>query len=207
MSSPSWDEDSSRLQENLTHALTQARQHAASRSALEPSTVAYWHTRIMDGLDVPDQAWVGRYRGEAGVEVDVRVGPCLGAPHGRVSAELAFFFGRLHRAVEELDAVIPEGVTPEGSDLLHAVLTLSAWVHARWVEIHPFVNGNGRVARLLANWVAMRYGLIPFVQLRPRPEGAAYADAARAALCDGDWESSGPVFRSMFFRAQDEAGG
>lgn len=38
------------------------------------------------------------------------------------------------------------------------------------MRIHPFANGNGRTARLWANAIAMRYGLPPFVRLRPRPD-------------------------------------
>jgi Fic family protein len=80
------------------------------------------------------------------------------------------------------------------------VLTTAALVHAKWVEIHPFANGNGRTARLWANWVPMRYGVPPFVRLRPRPEGLPYATASRQALCEGDHE---PTIR-LIFRLFDE---
>jgi hypothetical protein len=48
--------------------------------------------------------------------------------------------------------------------------------------VHPFANGNGRIARVWANWAAMRYGLPPFVRLTPRPEGMAYAIGAHASM-------------------------
>jgi len=63
------------------------------------------------------------------------------------------------------------------------------------VRIHPFANGNGRSARLWANFIAMRYGLPPFVTLRPRP-GNDYGAAAAAAM-DGNWEPTEQVFRVM----------
>ena len=44
------------------------------------------------------------------------------------------------------------------------------------MRIHPYANGNGRVARIWANWVAMRFGLPPFVRIKPRPTGAALRD-------------------------------
>ena len=50
------------------------------------------------------------------------------------------------------------------------------------MRIHPFANGNARTARAWANWAALRYGLPPFVRLRPRPEGLAYAAAAHASM-------------------------
>jgi hypothetical protein len=64
-------------------------------------------------------------------------------------------------------------------DQLAAIVDLCAWAHAEWVRIHPFANGNGRTARLWANCLAMRYGLPPFIRLRPRPN-SGYAAAAKA---------------------------
>ncbi|MBL7839400.1 MAG: Fic family protein [Cyclobacteriaceae bacterium] len=45
---------------------------------------------------------------------------------------------------------------------LHAV-TLSAMLHYRFVRIHPFDDGNGRIARLLMNYVLLRNGLPPVI--------------------------------------------
>lgn len=45
-------------------------------------------------------------------------------------------------------------VTPE---------VLSAWLHHRFAQIHPFQDGNGRVARTLASLVFLRAGLFPLV--------------------------------------------
>lgn len=64
---------------------------------------------------------------------------------------------------------------------LHGVLTLCAMLHGEWVRIHPFANGNGRTARLWANWAALRYELPPFVTVKPRP-GQPYAAAAMASM-------------------------
>ncbi|MCF8475569.1 MAG: Fic family protein [Pseudolabrys sp.] len=46
------------------------------------------------------------------------------------------------------------------ADQLAAVIDLCAWIHSEWVRIHPFANGNGRSARLWANYIAMRYGCL-----------------------------------------------
>ncbi|MES0489137.1 MAG: Fic family protein [Leptospirales bacterium] len=40
---------------------------------------------------------------------------------------------------------------------------LSAWLHHRFTQIHPFQDGNGRVARALATLVFLRKGLFPLV--------------------------------------------
>lgn len=40
---------------------------------------------------------------------------------------------------------------------------LAAKVHHRFVAIHPFDDGNGRVARLLMNLIVMRAGYPPII--------------------------------------------
>lgn len=47
-------------------------------------------------------------------------------------------------------------------NVLHAV-TLSAMLHYKFVRIHPFDDGNGRIARLLMNYVLLRNGLPPVI--------------------------------------------
>jgi hypothetical protein len=164
--------------------------------------LADWDAEILAGLDVPDAAYVGAFQGEPPLEhVGVRVGPCWGAQPGAVAEAVREFIADLTAALVKLDEGVPGGSIPESGDALEAVLTTAALAHAKWVEIHPFANGNGRTARMWANWVLMRYGIPPFIRLRPRPEGAAYAEAARRALCDGDYE---PTI-ALFFQRFDES--
>jgi hypothetical protein len=70
------------------------------------------------------------------------------------------------------------------------------------VRIHPFANGNGRTARLWANFLATRYGLPPFVRLRPRPDDG-YADAGINAM-KGDWKPTAIVFRRLLEHFAEE---
>ena len=57
----------------------------------------------------------------------------------------------------------------------------AAWLHHRFAQIHPFQDGNGRVARALASLVLIREGWFPLVITVPdRPkylENLAAADA------------------------------
>ncbi len=78
---------------------------------------------------------------------------------------------------------------------LHGVLTLCAVLHGEWIRIHPFANGNGRTARLWANWAALRYELPPFVTIKPRP-GQPHAAAAMASM-RGDHQMMTAVFDQM----------
>jgi Fic family protein len=55
----------------------------------------------------------------------------------------------------------------------------AAWLHHRFTQIHPFQDGNGRVARAVASLVLVKDGLFPLVVTRDdRPK---YLDALEAA--------------------------
>lgn len=40
-------------------------------------------------------------------------------------------------------------------------IELSAWTHAEFVRIHPFIDGNGRTARLIMNYQLLSQGYLP----------------------------------------------
>lgn len=42
----------------------------------------------------------------------------------------------------------------------------AAWLHHRFTQIHPFQDGNGRMARILASIVLLKSGLLPLTVLR-----------------------------------------
>lgn len=55
----------------------------------------------------------------------------------------------------------------------------AAWLHHRFTQIHPFQDGNGRVARALATLVFIEAGLFPLVV--DRDDRPAYIDALEEA--------------------------
>lgn len=85
------------------------------------------------------------------------------APPEQVAAEMDRLIG-MHQAHSG------SGVAPEVE---------AAWLHHRFALIHPFQDGNGRVARCLASFVLIRSGWFPLVVRRAdRP---AYIESLRAA--------------------------
>jgi hypothetical protein len=190
-----WDDDSPRLHANLTRVLETMAGEASRRRRPSIAQARDWQRRAMSGLTVPDSAHVGAFRGEPGLEdVEVVIGSAYGTPATEVAAELAAFEATLTGVVEQLDARYPDADSLD-ADGLDAVIDLAAWAHAEWVRIHPFANGNGRTARLWANFVLMRYGIEPVIRLRPRP-AHGYA-AVGAAAMRGDWQPTATVFRRL----------
>lgn len=62
------------------------------------------------------------------------------------------------------------------------VAELLAYLHHRFVWIHPFNNGNGRTARLLLNAAAMLEGFEPIQLYHRQGEARAkYIEALRVA--------------------------
>ena len=192
---PEWDKDSPRLRQNLGQVLKEIVRAAERREVPTLEAARHWQSWMMEGLEVPDRHYVGAFRGEPGLElIQVRVGANYGVDSIDVSEELADFETKLQALIAELDALLPMGQELD-ADQLAAVIDLCAWAHAEWVRIHPFANGNGRTARLWANSLAVRYGLPPFICLRPRPN-AGYGDAGAKSM-QGDWKPTVVVFRRL----------
>ena len=196
-----WDEDSPLLRDNLSAILDEIVERADQRELPSVEMARRWQRRFLQALKA-EPRYVGAFRGEPGLErTGVKIGAFRGAPAAQVSGELKRFETRLRAAVKQLDRAIPIGKTLN-ADQCDAVIDLCAWAHAEWVRIHPFANGNGRTARLWANFLAVRYGLPPFVRLRPRPDDG-YGDAGAQAM-RGNWEATAAVFRRMLKRFLDE---
>ena len=51
----------------------------------------------------------------------------------------------------------------------------AAWLHHRFTQIHPFQDGNGRVARAITSLVLVKDGLFPFVVTRDDKPGYLHA--------------------------------
>jgi fido (protein-threonine AMPylation protein) len=186
-----WNEDRPEdlvlIQRNLAEVLLEISSGARARRHPAVAMAQSWHRRIYDGATLPVRYFAGEIRDDDPqypelIGYEVAVGPARGVPAVQVPAELALFESSMQAAVRNLDDLIPIGSKPAERTELDSVLTLCALAHGEWVRIHPFANGNGRTARLWANWSAVRYGLPPFVRLMPRPSGVVYAQAAARSM-------------------------
>ncbi|MDQ6724688.1 MAG: Fic family protein [Actinomycetota bacterium] len=106
----------------------------------------------------------------------------------------------------------PEQVAPEMERLvaLHlahetagvAPEVEAAWLHHRFTQIHPFQDGNGRVARALASLVSIRAGWFPLVVTRDHRD--TYIAALEEAD-DGDLRALAATFVALERKALVDA--
>ena len=85
--------------------------------------------------------------------------------------------GKLHEYCppEQVDSEMDRLMEMHKTHSAHSPLASAAWLHHRFVQIHPFEDGNGRVARCLASLVFIRAGMFPMVVLNE--ERGEYLDA------------------------------
>jgi fido (protein-threonine AMPylation protein) len=152
--------------------------------------VKSWHKEMFDGI-APHSDYVGQFRDEDRTSYclqnyEVVVGDIPGTDSSRVLFEVEVFFTDFNVKLNSLEGLFTTGGSrPPTLDEVSGVVELAAWAHGEWVRIHPFANGNGRTARLLANYVLIRFGFGPALTIRPRPD-QPYGAAARVSMKEGD---------------------
>lgn len=97
--------------------------------------------------------------------------------------------GSQHKPIHHLK--VPENIEAmlswfnQEQNRLHPV-ELAAVLHFKFVYIHPFVDGNGRTARLLMNMVLMQKGYPPVILKSDPSAKVAYYQALEKASITGE---------------------
>lgn len=91
----------------------------------------------------------------------------------------------------------------ECSTVLDRML-LAVFFFSDFLKIHPFVNGNGRVARLLANALLRGVAVVPFT---PAGVGAADRERYLVAISESQWQSNHMLLIELFVAAGAAAAG
>jgi Fic family protein len=171
-----WDESDPTVKQlidrNLAKLLPDVFASGRRRDPVSLRLVREWHRRTLKGVPLNERNVAGVFRGGGSAKYRLRrynviIGGSLGVDARHVAAQVKQFEEALRDKVNDLDSRIDAG-TP-AKDLEGEVLDLCAWAHGEWARIHPFADGNGRTARAWLLWCAARYGLPPFLVLRPRP--------------------------------------
>jgi hypothetical protein len=198
MTAPPWQEDDPRnlslIQSNATQLITELRATAAERTLPTVEELCRWHRRLYAGCEVPVAGYVGHFRGDPIVRelIDYEVGlgarlkdgnlEKMGVWARRVSDEMRAVLVGLHAVFAELDVRLPVGSPPTTADQILQVISFAALSHGECLRVHPFANGNGRIARLLVAFICMRYELPMFLHIKPRPESDDYVRASRDSM-------------------------
>ncbi|MEE1314590.1 MAG: Fic family protein [Faecalimonas sp.] len=116
----------------------------AEKAPLTPNFILELHRQLMKGCYDETRYQKGERPGAWKLH-DYVTGDGVGSVPEEVEADLA--------------DLLAEIVEAEGGD----VLTIAAYLHLRFEEIHPFADGNGRVGRTLLNYYLMTHGYPPVV--------------------------------------------
>ena len=114
---------------------------------LDTEHILHVHELLMDGRDLADK-YKGEFR-DCAVSVGGRLCPNIGkkAIDGAVGMWL-----------EKWNIIL------KGKSLVD--VSKIKWIeeaHIEFEKIHPFVDGNGRIGRMLMNWQALKAGLDPII--------------------------------------------
>ena len=202
---PDWNEDNPadlpRIIANIRDLWPAIEADAIARPAPSLAIALEWHRRIYDCVAVPYLDYVGQVRDSDPhhpclVDYEVSVGTARGVRARDVPAALDAFVRAVTTVVTALDTAVRPGVVVSSPPAVAAIVRLCASAHGEWIRIHPFANGNGRTARVWANWIAVRYGLPPFVRIKLRPDAVLFTGAAEMSM-RGDHRPTEAMFASM----------
>jgi Fic family protein len=125
-------------------------------------------------------------------------------PENATLAEATFVPPPVHDMKQALDAFERFLYEQELPTLIHAGLA-----HAQFETIHPFLDGNGRVGRLLITFLLVHRGVLHrpllYLSVYLKRHRAEYYDRLTAIRNSGDWESWLRFFLTGVARTAEEA--
>ena len=133
---------------NLKHAWAWLQEAAAIGHMLDLTELLDAH-RILTAGTYDSERWSKGERPGTLKQNDYRVADDVGLPPSEVEAALVELLQEIDIAMES-SAISSE-----------EALTIACYAHASLVDIHPFADGNGRIARLLMNLILMVSGMPP----------------------------------------------
>ncbi|MBN8548355.1 MAG: Fic family protein [Deltaproteobacteria bacterium] len=96
-----------------------------------------------------------------------------------------------HQEVEHCMAELERFINER--DDSHSALTRAALSHLQFETIHPFLDGNGRLGRMLITLILIEHGLLKepllYLSLHLKQNRATYYELLDTVRATGDWES------------------
>ncbi len=154
------------------------------RYILRHGDIKTYHARVFKQV-VPLDYYAGNYRSadpkKPCLAVEVHVNGISGETYAVVPASMVRFSAEIHDLIVRTDEYLKHTVAQ--TEKAQAVAQLAAAAMGHFIRIHPFINGNGRMARMLVNFVFKRYAYrMPFGQAQIRPPELEYARASASSM-------------------------
>lgn len=139
---------------DLKNAYLYGKQQIAKKIAITPDWLCRMSAKVMEHTGSEYNALGGSFSAAKGelrkLNVTAGIGGRSYMSYLKVPARLEAFCGELNR---RRNTLIENDVA--------AAYELSFWAHYELVTIHPWADGNGRMARLLMNLIQIENGVLP----------------------------------------------
>ncbi|HXC41297.1 MAG TPA: Fic family protein [Burkholderiales bacterium] len=145
----------------------------SSRRALSVSYIKELHAALLRSQSVAD----GVDAQGRSVEIPLIKGAWKMQPNYPVRDGVTYAYCAPEHVAAEMDRLV--AIHAEHVKKAVPSEVQAAWLHHRFTQIHPFQDGNGRVARAIASLVLVKDGLFPLVVTRD--DKPAYLDALESA--------------------------
>lgn len=161
---------------NHARAFQYVKDCIAESKALDEQIVKEIHARLMENIQIG-----GVYRN---VEVRITGTSHRPPPPSEMYWQVKDFFADL----------------PNKADL--NPIELAAWIHAEFVRIHPFTDGNGRTSRMIMNYQLMAAGFLPVSIAKEKR--LDYFEALEAYAVDKDLQPFADMIAELEGQRLDE---
>jgi fido (protein-threonine AMPylation protein) len=161
-----WDEDDrqvrDRIHSNLAALLPDIVASGRRRDPVTLDLVKSWHHHMLEGVSLAEPDVAGGFRGGGSQKGRLRTyrvtvdGILEAVRPGQIRSRMSVFERSLHHQVAALDRSIPAKAPPDGRE--PQVLELCGWAHGELIYVHPFADGNGRMARALGRVSRITWG-------------------------------------------------
>lgn len=178
-------------------AIALANKVGESRERITLSTLLSIHKTIFE-FAAPEMA--GRFRKDG---EDIKKLNCIEPPLGKVVEEQIYLFWK---ELDEKLAVIPlhpkQQTNTQVRKWREKIFEVATWAQHKIAAIHPFCDGNGRMARLITNIILRRYKLPPSqVKYEKKEDKEEYLKA----LCQIDLHQDYEPLRALIIRGVYDA--
>jgi len=180
----------------LWKAIALAKRSGDSNERITLATIQRLHKTMFEEA-IPEIA--GRFRRDG---EDVKKLMCIEPPPGRlVDQKIYEAWGLLDKKMATVPRHPMKSTTTYLKSWRAEVFMLAAWTQHQIAAIHPFCDGNGRMARLLTNLILSRYGLPPSQVKYEGEDKAHYLQA----LCQIDLHGNYEPLKQLIVHSVREA--